>query len=37
MANQPCCDGTGWTGNPRVLCTEHYQPCGDYFDMAHSE
>lgn len=20
-----CCDGTGWTGNPRVLCPEHYE------------
>lgn len=18
------CDGTGWTGNPRVICTTHY-------------
>lgn len=21
----PCCDGTGWTGNPRVLCYDHYE------------
>lgn len=20
-----CCDGTGWTGDPRVICTEHYE------------
>ena len=23
---QPCCDGTGWTGNPSERCTEHYKP-----------
>lgn len=21
-----CCDGTGWTGDPRERCTTHYQP-----------
>ena len=21
-----CCDGTGWTGNPRERCTDHYEP-----------
>ena len=21
-----CCDGTGWTGTPRVICVEHYEP-----------
>lgn len=21
-----CCDGTGWTGNPRERCVEHYEP-----------
>lgn len=19
------CDGTGWTGNPRVICSTHYE------------
>lgn len=23
---EPCCDGTGWTGNPSERCTEHYEP-----------
>lgn len=21
-----CCDGTGWTGNDRERCVEHYEP-----------
>lgn len=21
-----CCDGTGWTGDPKVRCPEHYEP-----------
>ncbi len=21
-----CCDGTGWTGNPRERCVEHFEP-----------
>jgi len=23
-----CCDGTGWTGNPRERCTDHYEVPG---------
>jgi hypothetical protein len=23
-----CCDGTGWTGNPRERCTTHYEAPG---------
>lgn len=23
-----CCDGTGWTGNPRERCLDHYEPHG---------
>lgn len=23
---QRCCDGTGWTGDPKAPCAEHYQP-----------
>lgn len=22
----PCCDGTGWTGDPRERCVDHYEP-----------
>lgn len=25
-----CCDGTGWTGNPRTPCAEHYMHATDY-------
>jgi hypothetical protein len=32
-----CCDGTGWTGTPRVLCAEHYEPCGELLEFAHGE
>lgn len=36
MAQQlTCCDGTGWTGTPRVLCAEHYQVSTDYFEFYH--
>lgn len=23
-----CCDGTGWTGNPKAPCADHYEPNG---------
>lgn len=23
-----CCDGTGWTGDHRAPCPEHYEPSG---------
>lgn len=23
-----CCDGTGWTGDPKAPCPEHYTPHG---------
>ena len=23
-----CCDGTGWTGEDGVICSEHYEPIG---------
>lgn len=32
-----CCDGTGWTGTPSVLCVEHYQQVGDYFEFSHAD
>ncbi len=22
---EPCCDGTGWTGDPKTRCTTHYE------------
>lgn len=25
-AEEDCCDGTGWTGNPTERCLDHYQP-----------
>lgn len=21
-----CCDGTGWTGDPKAPCADHYEP-----------
>lgn len=26
-----CCDGTGWTGNPRTPCADHYEPVGEFW------
>jgi hypothetical protein len=30
-----CCDGTGWTGNPRERCTDHYDiPSYDFEEVS---
>lgn len=31
------CDGTGWTGDPKVRCVEHYDPNPALFEMGHDE
>jgi hypothetical protein len=26
LAPKSCCDGTGWTGDPKAPCATHYEP-----------
>lgn len=34
MSKPTCCDGTGWTGNPRCPCPEHYEPNEFFFEAS---
>lgn len=29
-----CCDGTGFTGRPGVICPEHYESNEGWFELA---